>query len=662
MKPISRRSTFVFYLLSNSDTILSSLTIATLLGVSIRSVKNSIHELKQVQDNLGIQVISIHAKGYQIVVDNPEVYKSVKLQYSIEYNSFNHHDLAGRSRSNSIIRTLLLQESYMTLDNLEKAIFLSQSTIKQVINNVRQKLMKFNLELLYLHRSGYLIKGSEINIRMCAVEMYELHHHQAISTLEDDSLNRHFEPFMKYRNTLRHTLLEQLFAQHLSMIDTLTQRLSLYLTISLQRIPGHPCTIRTSFADEHLDMSRAMSVATTVFEKIRSMEFFDSDIDLHSEIRGFAMLIMTFSDVTADDPLDNWYPSILTKVKIMAAQSSDNLRTTFNLSKDIDLNKQLVPAFIPIFYKLTFSKDIKTAIFGSSIEESEIKKSPLAVSFSIVIKDYIESRYHLALDDYTTSILAVSIHQAINDVMIACPPKRIVISSKNGKNASMAIKNQIQRLFPASAIETILIAELFEVRHLDLENYDFMILGFAQYTYSYSLPFVQISQVLSSEDIYAIQCMVYDNSKHMKALYHELNMASVGYFDHIDVNSMMDLMEMLAMRYGTSNEDIKQIKRALQQFISPLLIRNKICFIIIPDQSTQANRFEFFRLDKPFKWQKQDIAMVVFCRVSFNQSAKSVKALGLSLINLSMVKDLSFLADAERHHEILLNMNSYLNR
>lgn len=662
MKPISRRSAFIFYILSYSAEIISSATIANILGVSIRSVKNSIHELKLVQEELGINLKSIHAQGYQIDITDFPAYESAKLQYSIEYNSFNHHDLVGRSRSNSIVRSMILREDYLTLDELEASIFLSQSTIKQVLINVKDKLRQYNLELIYKHKKGYRIQGSEINIRMCAVEMYELHHHQAIQSPDDDYLSMQFSLYIKHRNAIRHVLLENLYKTSLSCIDTLTQRLSLYLTLSLLRISRYALQPITRYDFSSLDMERAFSVSTAVFSAIQHLGIYDQEVDFQGEIQGFAMLLMTFADVTVDDDVNALFPRIIPAVNSNVQQALIPLLTRFQLPQSSDLTDQLRAAFIPLYYKVTFSTMIKTTIIGSSIDESEIKKHPLAITFAQTIAADIKERLNYSLDDYTINLLAVNIHAALNRVQIPRKPKRIIISSKNGRNASLAIKQHLLKTFSSHLFANILIAELYEIRHLNLEDYDFVILGFAQYTYRYSLPFISISQLLSAEDLLAIQDKLFDNRDQMEIYYNRFAFKDTMFIDHIEANSLPDVFERFALRHGKNNQDIKYQKEQLAATTSALNIRNRICFVVLDKHPEDANIMEIYKLEKSFRWKKQDISYVLFLRITFDNSWEMAKVISLLLINLAANKDsIALFNEASDMKEMLLTMNAYFN-
>lgn len=161
MKATNNEIKIIQILLSSNDYI-STYEIATLIGISRRSVREEIINVKNILKEQNIHLTSKPNKGYIIEGKTPVIIN--KLQEIINKNESENayapvpnmpHD-----RVNYILKLLAQSDKYIKMDDIADELLVSRATIANDLINVKKELSRYNLHII--HKPNY---GIKLNIK-----------------------------------------------------------------------------------------------------------------------------------------------------------------------------------------------------------------------------------------------------------------------------------------------------------------------------------------------------------------------------------------------------------------------------------------------------------------------------------------------------------------
>ena len=151
---------------AGSDTFYSAQNLADQLGVSVRTVKSDINNIKKLlSTNEQISIDSVASKGYKLSYQDELTYK--ELKEAIKNVNDNQELNNQKTRVNTIIYTLMNYPKGINKVKLMNSINVSESTLYQDIKEVKNIFDKYDLKLIYDFSKGYIAEGTEINKRRC---------------------------------------------------------------------------------------------------------------------------------------------------------------------------------------------------------------------------------------------------------------------------------------------------------------------------------------------------------------------------------------------------------------------------------------------------------------------------------------------------------------
>lgn len=148
MKTTNNEIKIIQILLASNDYI-STYEIATLIGISRRSVREEINNVKNILKELEIHFTSKPNKGYIIDEKTPEIIN--KLQEIINKNENDDayalvpnipHD-----RVNYILKLLAQSDKYIKMDDIADDLLVSRATIANDLINVKKELSRYNTRI-----------------------------------------------------------------------------------------------------------------------------------------------------------------------------------------------------------------------------------------------------------------------------------------------------------------------------------------------------------------------------------------------------------------------------------------------------------------------------------------------------------------------------------
>jgi len=166
MQCTERQAKIISYILSQKEYVTSEV-LAKKLGVSSRTIKNDMKSIIQIQDDIGIKIISSVKQGYKV-----ECFNDNELDLFLSSDNI----LDFNSRQNRL-RFIILQ--ILTNDRCSKLRLMNEmnvadSTLNKDIAVVKKMLTDDNIQIKFTSKSGIEVIGSETDIRKAIAKYIDI--------------------------------------------------------------------------------------------------------------------------------------------------------------------------------------------------------------------------------------------------------------------------------------------------------------------------------------------------------------------------------------------------------------------------------------------------------------------------------------------------------
>jgi len=162
MVQLTDREIKIIYLLLNRNEPITVQKLSEIYGVSIRTIKYDLKDLKEwFKDDDGVFQTKPHIGVW--LLDNDEIRESVRKRL-LGQTGFEYYP-APKKRILQIVFLLSLTDQAVTLQQLENKLNVSESTMLNDLDKIRDSLQSFNINLSHKDFYGYILTGSEYSIR-----------------------------------------------------------------------------------------------------------------------------------------------------------------------------------------------------------------------------------------------------------------------------------------------------------------------------------------------------------------------------------------------------------------------------------------------------------------------------------------------------------------
>jgi len=175
---LNARMQQILQLLLSTDELQTSGEIATNLQLSSKTIQNEMKELNNLLSDNIATIDSYRGKGYLLRIFDEEQFKHF-LRKDTDKND-QVIPTEPEARMQFLMEKLLLQTSYLKIDDLADELFVSRSTLQSDINDVRKIVKTYHLSLEQKPNYGIKITGNEMDIRFCISE-YVFNHKSDLS-------------------------------------------------------------------------------------------------------------------------------------------------------------------------------------------------------------------------------------------------------------------------------------------------------------------------------------------------------------------------------------------------------------------------------------------------------------------------------------------------
>lgn len=616
MSVVKGRLQRMFFLLAISADYVRSKELAEYTGLSERTVKNEIPQLQLYLQDCGCKLLSKKGKGYKLEIYDDDKYQETKVNLEIRFANNDFFKKSNDLKTNDIIRYLIIQDDYIKLDDLAYSMNVSRSSIKYDLREVRQLLEGFNLSLQSKPGYGVKVIGKEFALRLCMLEMYEFHYHKAKTDISNNKFLDEFSVEEPERIDIRHTFLKVLRSSGIRLVDLMAQRLSRYFLLQRNRYKKGKYVEFSSQDKNSIKKYKEHTIAENIFTALQTSHGFVVDAD---EVSALALLLLIWSDLLYSDNMKERYPDIYDEaamlLTIITAEFDKEWHSglsSFELYKEI-----MLTALIPIMASAKYEKMIKYYVTGSIVEENLIRTSPLSIAFAKSFGNYIKTAVNYAINNWELNLLALRFYIIIDQIEYSYTPIKMLVSSRNGIESAKMLKHKIINFFDKKYFEFIEIYNFYEIRALEHTYYDYLILNYPAYSYSYEIPYICINQIPDKEEMASIYSNAILKGYHFPDLLSSFNFDNYFIYKDFEYESKEAFVKLISFKWGKDYDATGKIYEEINSKPNGYIYAGTVT-IIINGKLTRQNCINIFKLKKLSSWDNKEIRYIIFLAVDFS--------------------------------------------
>ena len=541
---LNKRQLKIIEILKNSTEPINSKALATDIGCSTKTIQVEVKNINSTLEK--VKIDSIRGMGYKLVGD----IKSVdKLENNTNYNDMD--------RVSYILKQILTlyKNKTLKLENLADDMYVSLSTIKNDLKEVKDILKDYNLKIISKHKLGISLDGDIEDLKRCILE--------SNIKYKDLSLEGFFTDYVKLNiGNIRLEILNNLQEENIILTDYEFNNIFNYILISLS-------------IEENKDYKSYTKDYITNYQ----------------------------NKFIKENNKEN-------KEKIL--NSIEKFTKNLKLATSIDLSNDRV--FKEYLYRHIKSFCIKKdfGVNNQSIVANEIKlKYPFAFELATIAKTTLEKDLELEIDENETANIAIHIggalqrsHENINEKSL-----KAIIVCASGVGTSMLIKAKLEAKFDKK-IEILKVIPSYLIDYVKVLDVDFIIATVP--VNIKDIPVINVSPFLDDKEIKIIEKFL-DTGK----IYYNINLSEIFnkelFFTDLDFDNKFDVINYMSNILLQKNYIDEEMKNSYidREKIATTEIGNMVAIPHGAKGKVFKNAVAIGILKNPIPWEIGQVRLVV---------------------------------------------------
>lgn len=540
--------------------------LAGLTSCSIRTVKNDIVFLNGAlrQEQVG-SIQSLKARGYLFCPEDDSRLSALKTELMVWQSVCYNRPIVETNRILFVEQMLLSNDAVKKEDLCEK-LFISESTISPILQEVSSFLQSYGLRIASLPGVGLKVAGREQDQRSCMVEIACSFYHDVTLLYPVEKFDHMFYESRSDYEDVRHALLKILRDSRISVSDIFSKKLATHLVLIKRRAADgrHPVFDETMIREikdtYEFELAQAIFCDPVIYSYIGPQE--------EIEMVNYARLLIIARDI--DLRHTNDVETLNSTYVIQAGKLTDHvidmLRDgVFGSFFDMEIfrlyERDYESIVLQLYLKHHFDLTGKIR-FVTYVEADTDYLSPFAKEMVRQMLACLQQIFHERIESGEIQMLAVLTDYIYKQVRYPYHKLRLATSCMEGKVAGNLIKENLQDHF-GQYIAYNDVFDLYEMRKVNFANYDHLVLSSSNPLY-YSYPLKRIVyQGLSTkggrkELFREMFCDGYEKTVVEKLC----RMTRI--FPDADVPDADTMMKMLTFKYGRSDQDQKKLEESLE--------------------------------------------------------------------------------------------------
>lgn len=487
MAKINKRRKKIFDMLKEHQAGLSGEFMSQQLGVSSRTIRSDIKALQEYLVEYDIRIISSPNKGYR--------FNKFEQLDTAEQNLFQEgvsNLETAKQRINYILYRLLentLNDVSITQNDLAEEMYISLSTLKMHLNEVKDILKKYDLKIAQYKTKGIKISGEENKLRYCIVDIKNIH-------LE----NEFFQNLISNINTnlLDDIIKKVLSGRKLQLTDRSQKKLCMYIAIAIQRSKNNKTVVYPSSLTNKIENTFEYNVAKEIVENIYTQ--LNTDLSC-SEVYYITQCLLASKKLIDVSESTN-KKHVKNLVNIILKEIYEKLSIDF--TNDEYLIDGLTLHLNIALTRIQFQMNIRNELL-----ETIKNDYPLAFQMGVIAGKIVEQYDNIKINENEIGYIALHFGAALsrNGIKENIQAKNIIIVCSSGLGISVLLKAKVEEHFH-NRLNVIKVLPGYEVDEKILENVDYVLSTVPLKNVS-SDKIIRINRMLQKEDVENIENRIF---------------------------------------------------------------------------------------------------------------------------------------------------------
>ena len=541
---MNTRALSIIKILLNSVEPVSSLALSQEIGCSTKTIQNEIKEVNKELKNC--EIVSIRGIGYKIEgnlddidIKNSDLYDYDRVEYIIK----------------KIINLSSTDKDTIKLEDLADSMYVSLSTVKNDLKEVKKILNEYNLKISSKHKQGICIEASEEDIIKFIINY---------SNKVDNSLN--------IKDFLNNNIIENLFSIKKILLDTLSyenmiltdnefKNIVNYISIYLSRNN----TNQSDFIKEYIKKYKSKK------EKPISE---DEQLLIRKAIKEFCRDL--------------------------------NIATSINLSHDKIFEECLFNHICNLY------KRADLGINQYEITAGEIKlKYPFPFELGKIAKKTIEKNLNMEISEDEVENIALHIGGALERIDKRDEKKvyKTIIVCTSGVGTSMLIKSKLENIFKGK-LEIIKVIPSYLIDYVNVLDIDFVISTVEVNLENVNV--IKVSPMLTDKEIKLIEKYIETENVYIDLDIQNL-FSSELFFKDIKAETrsqVIDIMSKKLVEKGYIDDTMRQ-SYFERETIATTEIGNMVAIPHGAKGEVYENKVAIGILKEPISWEVGKVRLVI---------------------------------------------------
>lgn len=420
--------------LLSENTFLTSNDIALRMGISEKTVRNSIGIIKESAEQLGLNIKSTRGKGYSLIIMD-------QSRLDNFFKDMNESSPLGKKARVHALLKLILKESIIDTHELGSLWFVSDKTLITDFKEIDKIAKSFNLTIHKGREKIMHFVGDEINIRSLCYK-YNLCEDNIYDDFLDSTINEILNKYYYLTSDLSLKLLKR------------------HIILAINRLKnGH--FIRNEYNQEIMN-SKEFTIATEILDRIGN--HYSLIFPLY-EVGYLASHI-----IGKELKQEGYHTTISMETETLINEIVGLIRNSFNLEikNEFDFKVSLGLHLDQLIKRLNYNTQIENPLLP------DIKAQfPYAFTVALALSNLIYKKYHKTVNADETGYIALSIQLLLeNDSRSICR-KRILLVCSLGQSSANLMKYRYLDTF-REQIESIDVSSAKALEFMDLNQYDYI--------------------------------------------------------------------------------------------------------------------------------------------------------------------------------------------
>lgn len=645
----NRLQDILITLLDLNDWCTSS-SLAMLLNVTDRTIRNDMSELTAILSDFQVSVISERSKGYLLDKENKIKVREYIQNGQIIINKINEE------MHIAILIYLIENNNPVNLDELSDEFYISKSTLEEKIKKMKSLLFTFNGNVCLVRKKNVIqLQGDEKNLR------------QLFNFLITDNDHSQISLDLKcYSNTFDYE--EMLEVQQIAMDETNKHQVKIsdiglvaiviHIMISISRIRSN-MELHSSYINERnkdtLEKSVEEKIAEGICQRISesfAIEFNAYEIEAIAYYISFRRFFST--DISNDVDLG------------MNQMLSQEVKSVLELIKEtflIDMtnDQELINGLVNHFGTLMQRFNLQVRYQNPILEEFK-DKYPFIFELAVFARKRFEEMLQLELNEDEVGYVAIHFGAAIEKLKFSTEKKKInlsLISHLNYPESQLLISK-----LRSSLGNFVNIYGPFSIFHSEdaLDCAPKMILTTTNLELDQNQAVVmKINSILTKKELLEVERKVIKLVDEKKELGYSDFFRKEEFFSDLELSSKEEVIHMLSKSlydHQIVNDKFEKLVLARENFSTTVLM-NLIALPHPMEVSSYETVISVALLKKPILWSKRKVQVVFLMAVA--QDEQHYLSMFFELI-AELSEDINFvqkMLKAKTFNEFIELINNY---